>query len=70
LGLGINTAKGDDPNEMGLYLPYLELGTTNKVVQFDLGGHTCAILDDYSLKCFGLGASGQVDLNYLIVSVF
>ena len=54
LGLGDTVARGDDPNEMGDNLPYVNLGTNKKSVSIsctDFG--CCSILDDGQVKCWG-----------------
>ena len=64
LGLGDDTHKGDEPNEMGNNLPAVDLGTGNKAVAVSGGQrHTCAILHDSSLKCWGLNYSGVLGLE-------
>ena len=63
LGLGDTVRRGDDPGEMGDALPHVDLGTGRTAVQIAAAYfHSCAILDDNSLKCWGsgtLGANGQ-----------
>lgn len=60
-GLGGGGARGDNPNEMGDNLPYVDLGTHDAL---GITPHTaqslsnspfgfCAILDDARLKCWG-----------------
>ena len=45
---------------------YVDLGTGRTAVSVSMGTHhTCAILDDSSLKCWGLGGSGQLGLEHL-----
>jgi len=67
LGIGNTEDIGDEPNEMGEYLQPVNLGTTYKIVEFS-GGRlfSCAILDNYGIKCWGYGLEGQVLLNLLI----
>jgi hypothetical protein len=69
LGLGDTTNRGDDPNEMGDNLPTVDLGPGRTAVAIATGGttgidpisfHTCAVLDDGSLKCWGDNQSGQL----------
>ncbi len=52
---GVSTEPlGDEPGEMGAALPYVDLGTGARVVNFDLSGTTaCAVLADGRLKCWG-----------------
>ncbi len=60
LGSGIH---GDGPFEMGDALPAINLGTGRRVKAVALGGaHTCAVLDNRDVKCWGdgfLGVLGQ-----------
>ena len=61
LGIGAGGNRGDGPGEMGDALPAVELGTGRTATTLSGGGfHTCAILDDKSVKCWGLNASGQL----------
>jgi cysteine-rich repeat protein len=58
LGLGDATTRGDEPNEMGDNLPALNLGTGRTVRSLSMGAyHTCAVLDDASIKCWGSGGA-------------
>lgn len=42
---------GDDPMEMGNFLPYVDLGTGRTAVAISAGeAHVCALLDDDSVK--------------------
>jgi cysteine-rich repeat protein len=64
LGYGDNEARGDDSNEMGDSLPAVPLGTGRKAARIVAGGsHTCAILDDGSVKCWGGNNFGQLGLG-------
>ncbi len=66
LGLGDTNARGDQPNEMGDNLPVVNLGTGRTAVRISAGGsHTCAILDNGALKCWGVNAGtlGLGDTN-------
>ena len=48
------TARGDEPGEMGSELPAVDLGTGRTAVELALGeAHTCALLDDGSVRCWG-----------------
>jgi hypothetical protein len=62
LGQGDNVARGDSPGEMGDNLPAVSLGTgrTATAVTASATSHTCAILDDGTLKCWGYNNSGQL----------
>src|SRR3546814_1868658 len=61
LGYGDGISRGDEPNEMGDNLPTVDLGTNRTAVAIACGDrHTCALLDDGSVKCWGSGAVGQL----------
>jgi len=61
LGYGDSINHGDDSNEMGINLPVINLGTTQTARTVSAGVyHTCAILSDYTLKCWGNNANGQL----------
>ncbi|UQA56276.1 DUF4215 domain-containing protein [Polyangium aurulentum] len=62
LGLGDIARRGDDPGEMGSALPAVELGGQAKAIAAG-GAHTCALLTDGSVKCWGANASGQLGLG-------
>ncbi len=68
LGLGDTNDRGDAPGEMGDALPYVDLGQGRTAVQVVASYfHSCAILDDASLKCWGansFGALGLGDTNH------
>ncbi len=64
LGLGDMVERGRAPGTMGDDLPYVDLGTGRTVKAISAGVWlTCAILDDDSLKCWGLNASGGCGLG-------
>ncbi|WP_293275724.1 RCC1 domain-containing protein [Nannocystis sp.] len=51
--------RGDDPGEMGDNLPYVDLGKDRTAISVRASYfHSCAILDDLSLKCWGSGSGG------------
>jgi alpha-tubulin suppressor-like RCC1 family protein len=55
---------GDEPGEMGGNLPWVNLGTGRTAVAIGAGEfHTCALLDDGDVKCWGRGEFGQLGSN-------
>ena len=64
LGLGDTKARGGASGQMGANLPFVELGRGRRAVAISAGNlHTCAILDDGTLRCWGNGADGQIGLG-------
>ncbi len=64
LGVGNQNDLGDSPTEMGTALPAINLGTGRTALAVSAGAeHTCALLDNASLKCWGSGDSGRRGSN-------
>jgi alpha-tubulin suppressor-like RCC1 family protein len=64
LGLGDINHRGDGPGEMGDNLPTVSLGTGRTASAIDAGYfHTCALLDNGSIKCWGENSAGQLGLG-------
>ena len=64
LGQGNTTSLGDSANEMGDNLPSVDLGTGRTAIAIDTGwGHTCVILDNASVKCWGRNNVGQLGIG-------
>jgi len=64
LGVGHTNNWGDNSSEMGNYLLAVDLGSGIKAKAIAAGNqHTCAILDNSSIKCWGANASGQLGLG-------
>jgi len=59
LGIGSTHDMGDAAGEMAL-LPAVDLGTGRTAVAIDAGTHTCALLDNGGIKCWGGNDSGQL----------
>ncbi len=61
LGYEDSEGRGDDSNEMGDNLPTVNLGTDRTATAVYAGyDHTCAVLDNGALKCWGRNGDGQV----------
>ncbi|AKT40379.1 hypothetical protein [Chondromyces crocatus] len=64
LGLGDTAPRGDGPGEMGDALPTVNLGTGRTALAIGGGDrHTCALLDDGSVKCWGFNTGGKLGLG-------
>ncbi len=68
LGIGDYTGIGNEEGEMGNKLDFVSLGSENgsnlTVIDISLGGkHTCAILSNYKVKCWGNNNYGQLGLG-------
>ncbi|MCH2642111.1 MAG: hypothetical protein MKZ55_06560, partial [Candidatus Thalassarchaeum sp.] len=66
LGIGFDDSDGfgDGYIEMGDVLPYLSLPTGRSVDMIEAGGsHTCAVLDNNDLICWGENDAGQLGLG-------
>jgi alpha-tubulin suppressor-like RCC1 family protein len=61
LGYGDNNPRGDGIGEMGDSLPIVDLGAGRTAKAISAGdAHTCAILDDNTLKCWGYNDAGEL----------
>jgi alpha-tubulin suppressor-like RCC1 family protein len=61
LGQGDKTIRGDNAGEMGDALPIVNLGTGRTARLISSGfNHTCANLDDNTVKCWGNNNAGQL----------
>src|SRR4051812_1549987 len=64
LGLGNTNNRGDGPNEMGSNLPRVSLGTGRTAKALAAGSkHTCALLDNNQIKCWGMNDFGQLGIG-------
>jgi alpha-tubulin suppressor-like RCC1 family protein len=65
LGTGKEFTLGDASGEMGNTLLAIDLGTGRTATAIAVGGeHSCAILDNSSIKCWGKNSSGQLGLGH------
>jgi cysteine-rich repeat protein len=63
-GGGFVFSVGEAPGEMGDDLAFVDVGTGRHVLSVSAGeAHTCAVLDDNSLKCWGRNDAGQLGLG-------
>jgi alpha-tubulin suppressor-like RCC1 family protein len=61
LGLGDGRDRGRGPNELGEALPAVNLGSGRTAIGISAGRHhTCALLDDRTVKCWGSNSRGQL----------
>lgn len=64
LGTGDLNSIGDQPDEMGINLPFVDLGPLAVVQDIGLGWrHTCAVMSDGSVKCWGKNDDGRLGLG-------
>ena len=67
LGYEVNQFHGDSPNEMGVNLPAITLGTGRTAKDVTVGtDHVCALLDTNRIKCWGSNQYGQLGLGDMI----
>ncbi|MDB4989969.1 MAG: uncharacterized protein JWN04_5147 [Myxococcaceae bacterium] len=59
LGQGTTEDQGDQAGEIEALVP-VDLGPGRSASAIDLGSHSCAILDNGGIKCWGLNADGQL----------
>ena len=61
---------GDESEEMGDDLPVIDLGAGRTATEISSGSyHTCAILDDGSVKCWGNGGSGRLGIGLSLIHI-
>lgn len=64
LGLGDKLNRGALPADMGDNLPAVDFGKNRRAVMVEAGGdHTCAVLDNGKLVCWGSNAGGRLGLG-------
>ncbi|CAM9581305.1 unnamed protein product, partial [Choristocarpus tenellus] len=60
-GNGDTVIRGKSSGTMGDDLPFVNIGTGKAALSISAGGfHTCAILNDESLRCWGYGSGGRL----------
>ena len=61
LGYGATTTLGDGAGEMGDALAAIDFGTDRTATMIATGAsHSCALLDNSTVKCWGLGTNGRL----------
>lgn len=64
LGQGDSVARGIAAGQMGSALKSIDLGSGRTALDVAAGGsHTCAVLDDQTVKCWGENRTGQLGLG-------
>ncbi len=64
LGLGDSLNRGALAQHMGDNLPVVDLGSSRRALAIALGySHSCALLDDESVRCWGENSMGQLGLG-------
>jgi alpha-tubulin suppressor-like RCC1 family protein len=67
LGVGDTSTRGVAPGQMGAALPAVDLGPGRTALQLGLGRlHSCARLDNNSVKCWGGNTLGQLGVGDLV----
>jgi alpha-tubulin suppressor-like RCC1 family protein len=67
LGLGTIDNRGDGDTEMGDHLATVDLGSSHTAKAISASDyHTCAILDDGSVKCWGRNNAGQLGYDDIL----
>jgi alpha-tubulin suppressor-like RCC1 family protein len=68
LGTGVGVLVGGSPYRA--ISPVIVVNISN-ATQVDAGGsHTCALLEDKTIKCWGLGSSGQLGTGFIVGSTY
>ena len=64
LGIGPSESRGTKKGDMGNSLPFLDFGTTEKVIQIAVGDyHSCALFESKRVKCWGGNSRGELGLD-------
>jgi len=66
LGLGDRDDRGDEPDELGEALAAVDLGEGRRARAIAAGrAHSCALLDDGAVRCWGKNDLGQLGLGHV-----
>ena len=65
LGQGHTSTLGDQPGELEL-LPAVDLGPGQRASAIDVGQHSCALLDNGAVKCWGTNSAGELGQGDLL----
>ncbi|GAB5365072.1 hypothetical protein AAMO2058_001025200 [Amorphochlora amoebiformis] len=65
LGSGSSSNVGDDPDETSKSFNDVDLGNANPVKVKAGAAHTCVLLDDGNIKCWGWGVCGQTGYGHV-----
>ena len=69
LGIDNTTTMGDNSGEMA-HLTGINLGTGRTATAIAVGQeHTCALLDNASVKCWGLNNKGQLGIDLSLIHI-
>ncbi|MEK7690922.1 MAG: hypothetical protein AAB425_07865, partial [Bdellovibrionota bacterium] len=63
LGLGDTMARGQTAGQMGDSLPVINVGTNRTISAMSISDHTCVVLDNLTVKCFGNNSDGRLGLG-------
>mmetsp|Transcript_117765 Transcript_117765/g.333815 ORF Transcript_117765/g.333815 Transcript_117765/m.333815 type:complete len:538 (+) Transcript_117765:78-1691(+) len=64
LGYGDTQSRGDNAEQMGSNLPNVDLGSSSPAVNVWAGQlHTCVLLEDHDVRCWGASDKGQLGLE-------
>jgi alpha-tubulin suppressor-like RCC1 family protein len=67
LGLGDTNDRGDGPGEMGAALKAVQFGAGRTATHIAVGNeHTCVLLDNGQVKCWGHNDQGQLGIGSLV----
>lgn len=64
LGLGDKLTRGGTHNQMGDFLPHVDLGRQQRAIDVQCGNwHTCVILESNDVKCWGDNDNGELGIG-------